>query len=199
MQWMQHVNVMHALLMTRTDLPHIACLHKRVEVEMADGSDPAHKFTDLGREVMMLAGARDMNGAEKPLFHAIIPICSGPKQGSADITHRTDNTKAAALIHKMQKSVGGWWFGYWTKVKKYWLEMVKKLMESFDDDAALLARFAKFDPVTLVVITPFADVDEHLEGIESELGIDQGWCADFKGNSQKVDIKGHKEALAMTL
>ena len=83
-------------------------------------------------------------------------------------------------------------------MKNYWLEMVKKLMESFDVDAALLAR-AEFDPVTLVVITPFADVDEHLEGIESELGIDQGWCADFKGNSQKVDIKGHKEALAMTL
>ena len=79
---------------------------------MADGSNPAHKFTDLGREVMMLAGAKDANGAEKPLFDTIIPILSGPKQGSADITHQMDNANAAALICKMQQSVVGWWYGY---------------------------------------------------------------------------------------
>jgi hypothetical protein len=58
---------------------------------------------------------------------------------------------------------------------------------------------AEFDRTTLIVTTPFADVDEHLEGIESELGIDQGWCADSEAAGQRVDIVGHKEALAMTL
>ncbi len=147
----------------------------------------------------MLAGAKDANGAEKPLFDAIIPILSGPKQGSTDITYRTDNADAAALIRKMRRSVAGWWYGYWTKVKKYRVEMVQKLMESFDVDAALLTRFAEFDRTTLIVTTPFADVDEHLEGIESELGIDQGWCADSEAAVQRVAIVGHKEALAMTL
>ena len=84
-------------------------------------------------------------------------------------------------------------------MKKYRVEMVQKLMESFDVNAALLAWFAEFDRTTLIVTTPFADVDEHLEGIESELGINQGWCADSEVAGQRMDIVGHKEALAMTL
>ena len=52
--------------------------------------------------------------------------------------------------------------------------MVKKLMESFDTDAALLARFSVFDPITLTDETTFGDVDEQLEWVEEDLGIDQG-------------------------
>jgi hypothetical protein len=55
--------------------------------------------------------------------------------------------------------------------------MVKKLMESFDIDAALLAQFSVFDPVTLTVKTTFGDVDEQLDWVEEDLGINQGWNA----------------------
>jgi hypothetical protein len=46
---------------------------------------------------------------------------------------------------------------------KYRLEMVQKLMESFDVDAVLLAHFSKFDPDTLTELTTFDNVDEQLE------------------------------------
>jgi hypothetical protein len=78
--------------------------------------------------------------------------------------------------------------------------MVKKLMESFDIDAALLARFSVFDPVTLTVKTTFGDVDKQLEWVEEDLGINQGWNADSElGDDSRVDLIGHREALAMTL
>ncbi len=81
---------------------------------------------------------------EKPLFDAIVPIASGHQQGSAIITHRTNNTEAGSLVRKIRKSVAGWFFGYWTVIKQYRLEMVRKLMESFDVDAALLASLLVF-------------------------------------------------------
>ncbi len=66
-------------------------------------------------------------------------------------------------------------------------------MESFDIDAALLAQFSEFDPLMLTVTTTFGS-------IEANLGIDQGWNADSKGNKgNKFNLVGHCEALAMTL
>jgi hypothetical protein len=49
--------------------------------------------------------------------------------------------------------------------------MIKKLVESFDIDAAKLAGFFKFDIETLMVHTKFGDVDKQLDGIEVKLGI----------------------------
>jgi hypothetical protein len=42
----------------------------------------------------------------------------------------------------------------------YRLEMVQKLMESFDVNAALHARFSEFDPITLTVKTTYGDIDK---------------------------------------
>ncbi len=73
-------------------------------------------------------------------------------------------------------------------------------MESFDIDAALLARFSEFDPLTLTVMTTFGDIDDQLESIEANLGINQGWNVDSEGNKgNKFDLVGHCKALAMTL
>ncbi len=47
-------------------------------------------------------------------------------------------------------------------------------MESFDIDSTFLARFSVFDPATRTVATTFGDVDEQLERVEEDLGIDQG-------------------------
>ena len=199
MQRLRRVNVVHAHKTTVMILPHIQTVHKQVEVEMADGSKPPHKFTDLCREVMYMESSVPTDSPVF-LFDAIIPIVSGMQNGSATVTFREDNAEAHALLKKIRKCVAGWFFGYWTMVKKYKLGMVRKLMESFDVDAALLARFAQFDPDTLAVKTTFGDVDEQLDRIEEDLGIDQGWTADLEpAGALRVDLVGHREALAMTL
>jgi hypothetical protein len=79
--------------------------------------------------------------------------------------------------------------------------MVQKLMESFDVDEALLVRFTKFDPATLTLKTELGDVDEQLERVETNLGINQGWYADLedKETGNCVDVVGHRKALEMTL
>jgi hypothetical protein len=78
--------------------------------------------------------------------------------------------------------------------------MIKKLMESFDIDAAKLAGYSKFDVKTLTVDTKFGDVDKQLNGIEVELERNQFWEADFEeGDGNGVDIIGHRELLAQTL
>jgi hypothetical protein len=82
----------------------------------------------------------------------------------------------------------------------YRLEMVQKLMESFEVNAALLTRFSEFDSTTLTVTTTFGDINEQLESIKADLGIDQDWYTDLEwDNGNKVDLIGHQEALAMML
>ncbi len=163
---------------------------------MEDGSEPKHKFADLCREVMWLT-----DNLKHPLFDAIIPVESGFNKGSAIITYRTDNKEAAALVKKIKRCAAGWFFGYRQQVKKYRLEMVQKLMESFNVDEALLVQFTEFDPATLTLKTKFRDVDKQLEYVKTNLGIDQGWYADLedKKTGTCVDIVGHCKALEMTL
>ncbi len=52
--------------------------------------------------------------------------------------------------------------------------MVQKLKESFDVDDALLVWFTEFDPATLTLETGFGDIEEQLECIETNLGINHG-------------------------
>jgi hypothetical protein len=113
---------------------------------MEDGSEPKHKFTDLCQEVMWLT-----DSLKHPLFDAIVPVESGFNKGSAIITYCTNNKEAVALVKKIKRCTAGWFFGYWRQIKKYRLEMVQKLMKSFDLDKALLVRFTKFDPATLIL------------------------------------------------
>ncbi len=79
--------------------------------------------------------------------------------------------------------------------------MVRKLMESFNVDEVLLVRFTKFNPATLTLKIGLGDIDEQLECVETDLGIDQGWYTDLedKETGNCVDAVGHCEALEMTL
>ncbi len=93
-----------------------------------------------------MANLTPSSNMSSPLFNAIIPVISGYQNGSAAVTYRSDNQEAAALIKKIRQSPPAWFFDYWINVRKYkLLEMVQKLMESLDVDAALLARFSEFD------------------------------------------------------
>jgi hypothetical protein len=84
-------------------------------------------------------------------------------------------------------------------VRGYKEACVKSLMESFATDAALLARFSTFDTDTLEVKTQFGDVEEYLEGMETDLGIDQGWAANNDDTNIRFSLEGAQEALHQTL
>jgi hypothetical protein len=189
MQWLHCCNVVHCFMTTHTVLPNIVTVHKRVEIKMVNKSVPLHKFTDLCQEFMWLTLSSTDNPS--PLFDAIVPIALGCQLSSAFVTYRYSNKLAATLIKKIKRSVPAWFFGYWINIQGYRLEMVCKLMESFDVDATLLARFSKFDSITLTVMTTFCDSDKQLDSVEANLGIDQGWEANsdvFGG--PRVDVVG---------
>jgi hypothetical protein len=85
-------------------------------------------------------------------------------------------------------------------VRKYKESMVQKLIESFDTNSTHLARFSVFNPVTLEVQTGFGNNNELLEGVERDLGINQGWLADQENkDGTTVDVVGHRKAIAQTL
>jgi hypothetical protein len=70
--------------------------------------------------------------------------------------------------------------------------MVRKLMESFDVNAALLACFSEFNSTTITVRTTFGDSGEQLDSVEANLGIDQGWEANSEVfGGPRVDVVGH--------
>ena len=108
-----------------------------------------------------------------PMFDVIMPYVTGMLAGSAVVTYRHDNLEAAILIKKIRQSVASWWYGYWTYVLKYKQGMIKKLMDSFDIDAARLAAHSQFNADTLNVVADIPDVDGRLGNLEAELGIHQ--------------------------
>ena len=85
-------------------IPNIACVHKRVEVQMEDNSTPRHKFTDLSREFMFLSTTNE-EGKVIPMFDVIMPYVTGMLAGSAVVTYRHDNLEAAILIKKIRQSL----------------------------------------------------------------------------------------------
>ena len=108
MQRLRRVNVMYLYYLSHTYLPNIAVVHKQVKVEMADGSKPLHKFTDLCREFMMLTLSTSSEAKPAYLFDAVILILSGIWTGSAVVTYRTDNKEVVDLINKIKRSVASW-------------------------------------------------------------------------------------------
>ncbi len=198
MQHLRRVNVIYMDSLAHLVIPNIACVHKSVEVQMEDNSTPRHKFTDLSREFMFLSKTNE-EGKVILMFDVIMPYVTGMLAGSAVITYCHDNLEAAILIKKIRQSVASWWYGYWTYVVKYKQGMIKKLMESFDIDAARLAAYSQFNADTLTVVADIPDVDNRLNDLEAELGIDQ-WTADIvESDGMKMSFTGHKEAVSKTL
>jgi hypothetical protein len=181
-------------MMSHSVLPNIATVHKWVEIEMEDKSKPLHKFTNLCQEFMWLKSSHEGESL-KFLFNVIIPILSGHQQGCAIVTYCTNNKEVTALVKKIRRSVAAWFFGCLQNIMGYRLVMVQKLMESFDINTALLARFSDFDPITFTVQTTFSDVGKQLDNsIKANLGINQGWTADLEDtDGDRVDVVGHRK------
>jgi len=100
MQRLRRVNVIYMDSLAHLVIPNVACIHKRVEVQMEDSSTPRHKFTDLSREFMFLSITNE-EGKEIPMFDVIMPYVNGMLSGSAVVTYRHDNIEAAILIKKI--------------------------------------------------------------------------------------------------
>jgi hypothetical protein len=177
MQSLQRVNFMYMDNLAHMILPYIETFHKQVEIEMADGSKPKHKFINLSREFMWLSST-DANGKEVPFFDVIVPIVPGMQSGSAVVIYRNDSNEATILIRKIRQSVASCFFGYWTQILKYKNGMIKKLMESFDIDAAKLAALLTFDVEMFTVDVEVPDVDGQLDDLEANLGINH-WAANL--------------------
>ncbi len=109
MQRLQRVNVMYLDFLAHTIIPNIETVHLRVEIEMADGSPPQHKFTNLCWEFMWLTSTV-ADGTEVPLFDVVMPIVLGIQSGSAVVTYRTDNKEAAIFVRTIKHSVALWFF-----------------------------------------------------------------------------------------
>jgi hypothetical protein len=75
------------------------------------------------------------------------------------------------MVKKIKWSVATWFYGYWMMIWKYRHKVVRKLMESFDCNAALLVHFSVFDLITLIVHTTFGNVDEQLDTVEAKPGM----------------------------
>ncbi len=154
-----------------------------------------YKFTNLCQEIMSMtiSGIDPAPNQHKAyVFDAIIPILGGYKGVGATVTYRSDNSYAHELIAKMRKGIIPWLFHSWRLVCRYKLTMVQTFMESFNTDAALLARFSKFDANTFEVTTSFCDEDEYLKSMEADLRIDQGWAADDADNNKnnRITLEG---------
>ncbi len=105
MQHLWRVNVMYLYIIAHTLVPNIADVYKQVKVEIAKGSAPPHKFTNLCREFMKLTGRASEGDKVVFLFDAMIPIMSGIQAGSTVVTYWMDNREAVILITKIKCSM----------------------------------------------------------------------------------------------
>ncbi len=148
MQRLRCINVVYMDTIAHIIIPYIACVHKQVEIQMEDGSPSKHKFTNLSREFMFLSSTNEKE-KRTPLFDVVMPLVARMHTGSAVLTYHNDNKEAAILIRKIRHSVALCFFGYWMHVMRYKNGMIKKLMESFESDAAKLANLF-FLPLTWI-------------------------------------------------
>jgi hypothetical protein len=73
MQHLCQVNIIYAYHLSSTVILDVATVHKRVEVEIEDGSRPPYKFTDLLRQAMALMVTGN-DGTSRPAFNAMILV-----------------------------------------------------------------------------------------------------------------------------
>ena len=196
MQRLKRAHVVITSVMLPVNLPNIETLYKVVEVEMQEGfGEKPRKFTSLLREFFDLRVEVPGSKDTVPVIHAIFPCMQGLSTGSARAIVRHDCAAAMKMIADIKKCVAPWWWGYWTKVLGYTEPCARKLMESFDTEAAHLAGFSVFDVEKLTCEGEFMDGDGYLDEIEEEFGIDSG----FGEEDQKMDLSEARELHQQTL
>ncbi len=74
------------------------------------------------------------------------------------------------------------------------------IASTFDTQQALFSRYSTFDPATLVVDMEFGELDEKLESMEADVGIDQGWDVVREvSNGRGFAVEGYQAAMEKTL
>ena len=72
-------------------------------------------------------------------------------------------------------------------------------MESFDIDAALLAQFSTFDPLTLTVESEFGDNDNYIEENEAEFGLTGFMGEEKEAGDIQIDLTAAREGIQASL
>ena len=101
------------------------------------------------------------------------------------------------MVHEMKKCLAGWMFHKWRQVDHYSERTAQTLMEGFETDAALMAKFSVFDVQNMTIQAEFVDQDIFLEDMAAEMELDE----DFNDGDADVafDFAGAVDQLEDTL
>ena len=205
-QRLRRFHVQYCSVLIDIILPHIVELNHEVEVRIDPDwigkSKPPSKFTSLLRELRRLtvevpvAGKHGVTEA-LPIFHSVIPTTNGLDAGTAKATVRADCKEAIDRVHEIKKCLAGWMFHKWRQVDHYSERTAQTLMEGFETDAALMARFSVFNVRTMTIQAEFVDNDNFLEEMAADMDLDE----DFNDGDADVafDFAGAVDQLEDTL
>ena len=173
--------------LTYFSIPDVALIKKVVEVRTSDDSPPPFKFSSLRKEMYELT--HPDTGLH--IFEAMIPCLSGPNSGMLDVSVRTNVSKAVlnrhrVVIENMARAPAPWWRGYFSTVRKYSVNMIASLMDSFDIEVRLTAHLAEFDPVSYTLTSEFSAPLSFAESMAEDMQL--GGINDSEIGSGDVDI-----------
>ena len=181
-QRLRRFHVQYCSVLIDIILPHIVELNHEVEVRIDPDwigkSKPPSKFTSLLRELRRLtvevpvAGKHGVTEA-LPIFHSVIPTTNGLDAGTAKATVRADCKEAIDRVHEIKKCLAGWMFHKWRQIDHYSERTAQTLMEGFETDAALMARFSVFNVRTMTIQAEFVDNDNFLEEMAADMDLDE--------------------------
>ena len=174
------------------DFPHGVTLYKEVRGYVKGNEKAQHHNVTLLKEMMDITIEVEIDGdvIHKPVFQSVQMVTKGAAEGSIRVFYMREDPDVRRVVKNMAHAIVAWFAGYLTYGRKYTLETVRPLMESFDVSAVQLAEGSRFDVNTLAVDTEFPDREEWLEDMEEELGLEDDNNNEDGKASLVVDTKG---------
>jgi hypothetical protein len=90
-------------------------------------------------------------------------------------------------------------FHKWRQVDHYSERTAQTLMEGFETDAALMAKFSVFDVENMTIQAEFVDQDNFLEDMAAEMDLDEDFNDDGAAGNVAFDFAGAVDQLEDTL
>ena len=194
-QRLKRVHVLYTAGLTMQDFPHGVTLYKEVRgyVEGSEkGAKAQHHNVTLLKEMMDITIKVETDGdvIHKPVFQSVQMVTKGAAEGSIRVFYMREDPDVRRVVKNMAYAIVAWFAGYLKYGRKYTMDTVRPLMESFEVSAVQLAEGSHFDVNTLEVDTEFPDREEYLEEMEEELGLDEDNNNEDGKASLVVDTKG---------
>ena len=156
------------------------------------GAKAQHHNVTLLKEMMDITIKVETDGdvIHKPVFQSVQMVTKGAAEGSIRVFYMREDPDVRRVVKNMAYAIVAWFAGYLKYGRKYTMDTVRPLMESFEVSAVQLAEGSHFDVNTLEVDTEFPDREEYLEEMEEELGLDEDNNNEDGKASLVVDTKG---------